>query len=242
MTSSTNEYQARITSQHIDKPKFMAMVGTLTDMAISLRQAVEAIPGQFDLDRAVGAQLDIVGLWVGQSRFISATIPAEFFGFSDTPSGQNFGEEGMPWIGGRWYEEGESTSATSRLNDALYRLVIKARIVKNHYRGGYAGILAGLRLVFGDDVSNGAGLHMTVQDLGNMAMRINVGRPLSAVEKALVRRLDIIPRPAGVLIDGFGTFDTENGWLGFEDQIEYGAVTFAEEGYIGPRAHLMEEF
>ena len=83
---------------------------------------------------------------------------------------------------------------------------------------------------------------MTVQDLGNMAMRINIGRPLSAVEKALVRRLDIIPRPAGVLIEGFGTFDTENGWLGFEDQIEYGAVTFAEEGYIGPRAHLMEEF
>ena len=48
--------------------------------------------------------------------------------------------------------------------------------------------------------------------------------------------------PAGVLIEGFGTVDTEKGWLGFEDQIEYGAVTFAEEGYIGPRAHLMEEF
>ena len=47
--------------------------------------------------------------------------------------------------------------------------------------------------------------------------------------------------PAGVLIDGFGTFDTENGWLGFEDQIEYGAVTFAEEGYIGPEHHLVEE-
>ena len=47
--------------------------------------------------------------------------------------------------------------------------------------------------------------------------------------------------------DGFGdrkAIDiwTFYGWLGFEDQIEYGAVTFAEEGYIGPRAHLMEEF
>jgi hypothetical protein len=30
-------------------------------------------------------------------------------------------------------------------------------------------------------------------------------------------------------------------WLGFEDQIEYGAVTFAEEGYIGPEHHLVEE-
>lgn len=67
MTDSLNEYQARITSQHIDKPKFMAMVGTLTDLAIALRQAIEAIPGHFDLDSAVGAQLDIVGLvtrWV----------------------------------------------------------------------------------------------------------------------------------------------------------------------------------
>ena len=47
--------------------------------------------------------------------------------------------------------------------------------------------------------------------------------------------------------DGFGdrkAIDiwTFYGWLGFEDQIEYGAVTFAEEGYVGPRAHLMEEF
>lgn len=31
------------------------------------------------------------------------------------------------------------------------------------------------------------------------------------------------------------------GWLGFEDQIEYGAVTFAEEGYVGPEHHLVEE-
>ena len=46
--------------------------------------------------------------------------------------------------------------------------------------------------------------------------------------------------------DGFGdrkAIDiwTFYGWLGFEDQIEYGAVTFAEEGYIGPEHHLVEE-
>ena len=46
--------------------------------------------------------------------------------------------------------------------------------------------------------------------------------------------------------DGFGdrkAIDiwTFYGWLGFEDQIEYGAVTFSEEGYIGPEHHLVEE-
>ena len=46
--------------------------------------------------------------------------------------------------------------------------------------------------------------------------------------------------------DGFGDRKavdiwTFYGWLGFEDQIEYGAVTFAEEGYIGPEHHLVEE-
>lgn len=46
--------------------------------------------------------------------------------------------------------------------------------------------------------------------------------------------------------DGFGDRKavdiwTFYGWLGFEDQIEYGAVTFAEEGYVGPEHHLVEE-
>ena len=30
------------------------------------------------------------------------------------------------------------------------------------------------------------------------------------------------------------------GWLGFSDQVEYGAVTFAEEGYVGPVHHLVD--
>ena len=46
--------------------------------------------------------------------------------------------------------------------------------------------------------------------------------------------------------DGFGDRKATDiwtfyGWLGFEDQIEYGAVTFSEEGYIGPEHHLVEE-
>ena len=231
------DYTQYITSQHNQRQRFVDTVFALTEMAQAIRSVVDAIPGHFDLDLAIGAQLDIIGLWVGQSRYIKDALPAEFFGFDDTPAALGFGEEGMPYIGGRWYEEGESSMSTSVLHDELYRLLIRARIVKNHYRGGFAGIIAGARQIFDDEK-----IHVSVQDLGNMAMRVNIGKPLSKVEQVIVKKLDIIPRPAGVLIEGFGYFDTEKGWLGFEDQIEYGAVTFAEEGYIGPRAHLMEEF
>lgn len=46
--------------------------------------------------------------------------------------------------------------------------------------------------------------------------------------------------------DGFGNRKavdvwTMRDWLGFEDQVQYGAVTFAEEGYIGIKHRLAEE-
>lgn len=228
-----DKYTELISSQHRQQPKFTATVETLTEAVAHIKTVVQKIPYAFDLDEAVGAQLDIVGLWVGQSRYIKDTIPAEFFGFFDTPAALGFGEEGMLWIGGRWYEEGESTLETSKLNDHFYRMLIRAKIVKNHYRGGFAGIIAGAKQIFGD-------VHVTVQDKGHMAMRVNIGRTLSRLEQAIVKKLDIIPRPAGVLIEGYGYFPPN--WLGFEDQVEFGAVTFAEEGYIGPNAHFMEEF
>ena len=45
--------------------------------------------------------------------------------------------------------------------------------------------------------------------------------------------------------DGYGgrtLIDTWTfyGWLGFSDQVEYGAVTFAELGYVGPVHHLVD--
>ena len=138
-------------------------------------------------------------------------------------------------MGGQWYEEGGPLTVTSRLNDAFYRMIIKAKIVKNHFRGGFKGIIDAMRFIFGDHL-------MLVEDRGGMAMRCYVGRGLTTTERYLVTKLDLIPRPAGVLIDGWGMFNGDDGWLGFEDQIPWGAVCFAEEGYHGPRHHLMNEF
>ena len=85
-------------------------------------------------------------------------------------------------IGGRWYEEGESTRATSRVNDALYRLVIKARIIKTTIAADMPGFWTDCAWCLATQPPM-APACMTVQDLGNMAMRINIGRPLSAVER-----------------------------------------------------------
>ena len=229
------QYTDLITSQHNTRPKFVATVDMLTGSVSSIADLLESIPASFDLDTAVGEQLDIIGLWVGQNRYIDGVVPAEFFGFFDTPNALTFGEEGIPWVGGQWYEEGGPLTVTSRLNDAFYRMIIKAKIVKNHFRGGFKGIIDAMQFIFGDHL-------MLVEDRGGMAMRCYVGRGLTTTERHLVTKLDLIPRPAGVLIDGWGMFNGDDGWLGFEDQIPWGAVCFAEEGYHGPRHHLMNEF
>ena len=63
-----SNYTALITSEHADKPKFMAMVEAVAQCFVDQQNLLLSVPTAFDLDDAVGVQLDAVGLWVGIGR------------------------------------------------------------------------------------------------------------------------------------------------------------------------------
>lgn len=226
------DYLGLITSEHNDKPKFNAMVEAVTGCFAGAYDVALSIPGLFDLDTAVGAQLDIVGLWVGQSRNIPGVLVVQFFGFSDNPAALSYGEEGQPAYGGRFYEEGEPIGSTSILGDPEYRMLLRAKIVKNHAKGTTADIIKALTFIF-------AAPAVVDDTTGDMSIGVAIGRELTFVERAILTELDILPRPAGVRIRWMAYYNAE-GYLGFEGQP--GAVPFAEEGYTGPIGQLMEEF
>jgi beta-lactam-binding protein with PASTA domain len=186
------KYAARITSEHNQKPKYMALVNFLCSVMGDIAQACAAIPAAFDLDLAVGNQLDIIGLWVGQPRVIQSILLTGFFGFADDVEALPFGELTDPSKGGRWYELNEPSTGTATLGDTAYRTLLKARIIRNQSNGTTPEIEASLLDIFGAPC--------IIADAGTLSLAITVPVPITPEEEALVGPLDLLPRPAGVAI------------------------------------------
>lgn len=227
------DYSQLITSEHNQKPNFTAMVRAVTGTFGSIQDFDKTLPLAFDLDTAEGAQLDQIGLWVGQTRLIPGVLLVEFFGFQDNPAALSYGEEGNPSVGGRFYNEGEPIDATSLLADPEYRLIIRGRIVRNHAKGRTSDFIQAINFMFQSQ--------SVIDDMFNdMQIGVYIGRPLNLVERAIILNLDILPRPAGVRIATYAYYDSINGYLGFEGQPN--AVPFAEEATAGVSGFLAEEF
>lgn len=59
-----------VPSWNASKPKYMAFLWMLLGLADDYRKLLDDIPGAFSVDEAVGAQLDILGEWLGVSRIL----------------------------------------------------------------------------------------------------------------------------------------------------------------------------
>lgn len=186
------DYTSLITSQHADKPKFVAMVGAMANGIGAITDVVATLPANFDIDNALGKQLDTVGLWVGQSRVINGVLTVGYFGFSDNVAAFIFGEEGNPSIGGRFYEEGEAFTGTSVLADPEYRAVLKAKIIRNHYDGSVEEIERALQYIFG--------VPAHIVDEGQLSFDVVIEGPLYLIGQSLLTNFDLLPRPMNVSI------------------------------------------
>lgn len=65
-----DRYLSLISSQHRDKPKYMSMVAALLQHSEDIFTVGVYMDDEFDLDNAVGAQQNILGEIVGQSRTV----------------------------------------------------------------------------------------------------------------------------------------------------------------------------
>ena len=74
------KYLNRIESQHRVRPRYMAHVETLLDMVDGAYDVIRSTPEKFNVDTAVGAQLDVIGNRLGVSR--SVDIPGStYYGY-----------------------------------------------------------------------------------------------------------------------------------------------------------------
>lgn len=181
------DYSKLITSEHADKPKFAGAVQALTQPLLDIQAATLGLPQEFDLDAAVGAQLDAVGLWVGLSRELLVPIANAFFSF-DTP--------GLGWDEGVWKGPYESTAGISKLDDASYRVAIRAKILKNYWNGTNQEHIDILEHDLAD-----LGVSLVPVDMYDMSINLHVLGTPSLMVLALIQRGYIVPKPTGVRIN-----------------------------------------
>jgi hypothetical protein len=67
-------YLAVLTSEHNQKEKFVAMVSLFCQASVDQQNLLDTFPTLFDVDTAVGDQLDKIGAWIGVSRHLNRMV------------------------------------------------------------------------------------------------------------------------------------------------------------------------
>ena len=121
-----SKYTDRITNYHATKPKFFAHIDLSTRPLINVSSAMTGMISAFDIDTAVGVQLDALGLWIGRSRIVSQPISGVYFSL-DT--------DGLGFDQGVWQGPYDPDSGYTSLSDDTYRIILKAKIAINNWDG-----------------------------------------------------------------------------------------------------------
>ncbi|SFT43694.1 Protein of unknown function [Kosakonia arachidis] len=196
-----SKYTDLITNYHAGIQHVDLSTRPLTDISTSLNSLITA----FDIDTAVGVQLDILGEWIGRSRIVSVPISGIYFSW-DT--------DGLGYDPGVWQGPYDPDSGYTRLSDETYRVILKAKIAINNWDGTNDTLPPIL-----DSALAGSGLRMQIVDNQDMTIGIWV---FPEVDISLVS-LELI----AAIKQGYLTVKAAGVWGG---SIEIPAVETPSEG------------
>lgn len=205
--ANIDTYLGLITALHRDKPKFTAMISAVSQSFVDAQAMFAGLVPGYDLDMAIGVQLDVVGLWVGVSRHIQTPLEGVYFSLDVV---------GLGFDEGIWKGPFDPDSGVTTLDDDTYRLLIRAKIGANHWDGTLESSAAILKLIFGDET------HVFIQDNGDMSVDIGLSgiRP-PAIFLALLTGGYIPIKPEGVRVNYYVIPNQDGPLFGFDVTNEY---------------------
>ena len=216
--STTDDYVALITNEHRDKQNFVATMRALTQGPSDVQNLLAALNLKFDLDQAIGVQLDQVGVWAGITRQVAVPLTGVYFAFDTV---------GVGFDQGSWQGPFDPSVGLVNLDDANYRVVIKAKVAANHWDGTLPDFLKIMALVFA-----GTPTLIFATDNQDMSMTVGLAGHLpSAVLISLLHGGYLVPKPEGVRLNYISTsldgspifgFDLNNGYIAGFDQGAWG--------------------
>ena len=226
--SLTSEYTNLLIKQYWEKPKAFAEIELKSSTWDTVRAFLASLDNAFDLDFAVGAQLDVLGRIVGIPREVPDVIAKTYLGFSINPDSLGFADKFDPLrIGGPFFDKFSSPYTVQQLNDNDYRFFIRVKVALN-WASAY--VSSDERISIQDVILAAFEGRAYVVDNLNMTLTLYVSPVVSLERLRLIRRLNLLPKPQGVryaeVIQAepgatFG-FDSNPNSLGFADKFDSG--------------------
>lgn len=185
---NTAPYASLFTSEHVPRPRLQTEAATILQPLADLQVLMAAYPALFDLNNAVGQQLDTVGQWIGVTRNLAVPITGVYFSLDSSTLGLDQGILQGPF---------DPTTGLVSLPDAQYLVVLQATIALNQWDGSIPGAYAALAPVFGS-----SGNVILIFDEGSMHMSLGLlGPGLTPILEALFTGGYLNLRPSGVQLD-----------------------------------------
>lgn len=177
----------RIYSQYRDKPKLVKWMDIAREQGTSIDDAFEKISLSWDIDSSEGVQLDVIGRIVGVNRDFINKIPLEPVQFGRSP--YQFG-------GKKSFFSAGSVAADAKMSDDLFRILIKAKILKNNRSATIEEIIEQMSLLLGIDF-------IRINNAEDMTFSIEFAGDITPLQRYALLNESIVQIPQGVRFDGF---------------------------------------
>jgi hypothetical protein len=220
--ANISTYLNLVTSEHSSKPNYIAMLTALMQGLVDEMNLLGLLPSDFDIDNAVGVQLDVMGQWVGLSRNLESPIANIYFSLDTTGVGLDQGV---------WYSPFDPTEGIISLDDATYRTMLYIKVAANNWNGEFATMQAILTSIF----AGSTGTLFFVQDNFDMTITLAIAGVVPSqlfIELLVQDYLSLRPAAVGIKnvivtsVSGSPIFglDTENGYISGLDVGAWGTI------------------
>lgn len=121
-----SDYLGLLPSANSTKEDFLAVLTALLEPGVDEQNTLASYVAKYDVEQAVGVQLDVVGQWVGFGRRVLAPIEGVYFSLD------------LPDVGldqGVWWGPNDPLESLVSLDDETYRLMLLAKIASNYWDG-----------------------------------------------------------------------------------------------------------
>jgi hypothetical protein len=198
LTQIQDYYQSLLARQYVGLPKASATIRNYVSQANG-DNLLSSMIASFDISTAIGAQLDIIGKYIGVSRVILGPSEAPYFGFIDStvatgdpsqnPNGFMDSETPDSFDYAEFFSYLNELVSEETLSDGNFRLLIVLRMISNYGNGSLAGILNSLYSVMGTLIYP--------VDNKNLTMTYWISPSIGLPNSTLI---DNLPRPMGIRV------------------------------------------
>lgn len=184
--AQASDYTSLITTEHAGKPKFAAMAAAVAQCFADQINVLQSIPAAFDVDTAIGVQLDAVGLWAGIRRQVRTPLNVYF----------SLDTVGLGFDQGNWQGPFDPGTGLTSLDDETFRTLIRAKIAANSWDGTIPSAAAAYANLFGANGGTPTPVTVTGQqfatgDGATKTFQLSIAnQPLLSVQSAAIYRAD----------------------------------------------------